>query len=998
MFGRPKATVVLRAILLPGKGQTDRAKRRWMTVSLGCCSWHQTRACSDPLPEGPCARIVEAGVMSMSGLSVGTILLLSVWSLWLLGACEQLGFHRARNVHPAWPVTVRLEPPAVLKPGWPARLPAVAAGLGLVLVPTSLVGWRTYLVVALAALAVIAAFAGGADAGQAPPAADRRLIPAKITRDQGRRLILSSVSLAGVVWLMAQGGGAYWDYLAEIRLAALVVVLVAVIVYGQILGVPELRRRRGAHEEEVRRLRKIHEVELAALMALPTRRSGYRMGTHTGAASDNGGRHHPPADEVWAGNGSRQEAGAHTAGRTSSQRSGAHGETPPDVDRVSAAPAGQSGPPGTPLGWEYHVPGDRGAGTGAGDSAARQGGLRLEASGDRELPPEAAAELVKARSELDCATTELPDDFDTWSRDAQLYLVAEMARRSSGRWPLVLGAAAGDADEPGEPEWKVVFAPERASGEDGAAPAALRPGAQTPSQLATAGRNDVVRDVPAQQGTSQTILLLDTLAIDTLLAAVLGTPRPPGADIETIRIIKIVIQPRGLMIMAVKVAVNAFLNAHGLGVLAPACGRVTTKVLRALLDYLLGPDRRFAELKKALDAFEEFLCAANGRPADSQRLRDQFAQWAAGVPRPQQDPTSKASSTGWRPAYRAPAGDSRSASDGWQDSRARPPYDEPGQSAAPHTASEEWAAPGHRADRPTSPRSGTSPAAPVTPAAHRQMRETSATSREDARTAETGEVHGSRPASDGTREPRTAGRDGAVVAPGGKARDLAAGPGRAQDPSAPNRDPIGGAFGAGKVRGVLPVSDEAREPGAASRDATAGTPAADGMSRLHASDETPGRGALGHPGATDTPDHRTEPGGKHLPTATGEHGIRGISSRDNTAGPPQPHEARDVVPDLGARRQSAAGRNKTIRSRDALRPTAEGRRPLVAGPDEPASTCEPHEMGNVSAPGEGRHSPADSPRELNLRMRRRPTTGPAPPNIPCARPGQERESGGRTAR
>lgn len=187
-------------------------------------------------------------------MSLGTAALLSVWTLWLVAACHAL------TVRPPWrpfslgrSLVLRVGRPAALKLAWPVPLSVVFVALGLVLVLASIVTWRAYVVVALAVQAILAAFAGSAGAGGS--ATIRLTSRAEITRDQGARLLWSSVSLVGVVWLGLRAGGSYGQYVAEARVPALVGLALALIVYGRVLALPELRRRRDAKRDLEQRLR-----------------------------------------------------------------------------------------------------------------------------------------------------------------------------------------------------------------------------------------------------------------------------------------------------------------------------------------------------------------------------------------------------------------------------------------------------------------------------------------------------------------------------------------------------------------------------------------------------------------------------------------------------------------------------------------------------------------------------------------------------------------------
>jgi hypothetical protein len=125
---------------------------------------------------------------------------------------------------------------------------------------------------------------------------------------------------------------------------------------------------------------------------------------------------------------------------------------------------------------------------------------------------------------------------------------------------------------------------------------------------------------------SQTVIFLDAAILDTLIAVLL--PGSHGVNYsDGISAIKISIRPRMLVIKSVTLTVGAVLNAHGLGVLAPAIGRITTKILVPTLNLLLGPDCRHDKLMKLLDLADVGLYTANGRPADSPAFRRNLSDW-----------------------------------------------------------------------------------------------------------------------------------------------------------------------------------------------------------------------------------------------------------------------------------------------------------------------------------------------------------------------------------
>jgi hypothetical protein len=559
--------------------------------------------------------------MNMSGLGVETILLLLVWSVWLLAACEQLSFHRPRHLPVAWPVALRLEPSAKMKPAWPVRFSAVVAGLGLVLVPASLVSWRTFLMVMLAVQAIITAFVGSAGAGQTQSAMGRRRAPGLAARDQRRRLVLCSVSLAGVVWLVLQGGGTYWDYFLQVRLVPLIIVVVALIVYGQLLGLPELGRlariwhrmrsagapgveqaanasdgdaQNQADREEIRRLRELYQEEIRRL-----RQAHQEEIRRLGEAHQD--QQQPVAGDSPEPSGPPSWNGA----ESDPQPVGERGETPPVRDQVSTSGGPQAGSAGTHWTWTYHLRGDRDIDAPSGGSPVWRGEWVQTASGGETPPNKTAARVREIRSKLEHVAKALPPDQD-WTREVQLRLADEVTRDNPARWPLVFAATASDEDKRSTPGWVLVVERPPGPAGHGAGP---------------------------QPGAGGTIFLLDAAAMDTLIVIFLGPVGSNGPNYGlTITVVKILIQPRRFVITAASMTIAALLNAHGLGALAPAFTRIMSKVLQAVLDYLLGPDSRYSKLEQALDLVGICLYAADGRPADSQKLRGLFADWCAGGP------------------------------------------------------------------------------------------------------------------------------------------------------------------------------------------------------------------------------------------------------------------------------------------------------------------------------------------------------------------------------
>ena len=120
----------------------------------------------------------------------------------------------------------------------------------------------------------------------------------------------------------------------------------------------------------------------------------------------------------------------------------------------------------------------------------------------------------------------------------------------------------------------------------------------------------LLREKAAEHRTSQVIYVIDRAVIETLLNAVLAPLGGHGPNYdELISIIKIVIQPRMLVVKIVTMTAGTFLKAHGLGLLGPASGRILTRILVAMLDYLLGDGRRRSRLAWFLNWIEIILYA-----------------------------------------------------------------------------------------------------------------------------------------------------------------------------------------------------------------------------------------------------------------------------------------------------------------------------------------------------------------------------------------------------
>lgn len=179
---------------------------------------------------------------------------------------------------------------------------------------------------------------------------------------------------------------------------------------------------------------------------------------------------------------------------------------------------------------------------------------------------------------------------------ASLTLCVLWAGESSWSSPRRDSTAGGDAAQPGRPA--------RAGAEPGDE-------ASTPSQAADAEFNVV---------TVYTFRIL----LDALFAE--WPSAPPTIGEQTIEVIKIVIQPRGLAIKLATITIDAFLHARGLGLLAPAAARQLSRTLGSILNALLGPAQH-GTLLKYLNLAEDALYAANGRLTDSPDIRATLRGW-----------------------------------------------------------------------------------------------------------------------------------------------------------------------------------------------------------------------------------------------------------------------------------------------------------------------------------------------------------------------------------
>ena len=332
-----------------------------------------------------------------------------------------------------------------------------------------------------------------------------------------------------------------------------------------------------------------------------------------------------------AADAARRPSGASTWADRAGQWPGGQRGTAPQASPPIATPPGSTSA-GTVLRWSYQGPG-RGEVAGTGN-ATGGGSLRPIVGGVGPPPPEVAATLRNVVSEFSGATAALPGDFAQLSGKAQIRCMAGVAKQVPGHW-LPAGAATSDLDLPAERTnwtWTVFFEPGPTPGPQ----SSTRSPRSTDQKPAGHGRPDTARAGDAQTdnasdpGRNQTVILLDAAVLDTLIAVLL--PSSHGVNYnDPISVIKISIQPRMLVIKSVTLTVGAILNAHGLGVLAPAFGRITTKILVPTLNLLLGPDCRHDKLMKSLDLLDFGLYAANGRPTDSPTFRRNLSNWVAGA-------------------------------------------------------------------------------------------------------------------------------------------------------------------------------------------------------------------------------------------------------------------------------------------------------------------------------------------------------------------------------
>jgi hypothetical protein len=352
-----------------------------------------------------------------------------------------------------------------------------------------------------------------------------------------------------------------------------------------------------------------------------------------GGMEATGPERYPAAADV-----ARRPSGASTSAHRGGQRPGGqHGTAPQAGPAITSPPDSTSA--GALLHWSYQGTGS-GEVAGAGNAKAADSS-RPVIAGAGPPPPEVAATLRDVVSELRVAAAALPGDFAQLTGEAQIRCMAGVAKHVPGRW-FPAGAVTGNLDLPAEKTnwtWTVFLEPGSTSG---AQSSKTRPARSTDQAPAGHKRPDPAdagdaRTDASGPGRSQTVILLDAAILDTLTAILL--PGTHGVNYgDAIGAIKISIRPRMLVIKSVNLTVGAILNAHGLGVLAPAFGRITTKILVPTLNLLLGPDCRHDKLIKSLDLLDVGLYAANGRLTDSPTFRSNLSDWVAGAhgppPRP----------------------------------------------------------------------------------------------------------------------------------------------------------------------------------------------------------------------------------------------------------------------------------------------------------------------------------------------------------------------------
>ncbi len=304
---------------------------------------------------------------------------------------------------------------------------------------------------------------------------------------------------------------------------------------------------------------------------------------------------------------------------------------PPDLPISTAAE--ETSLTGEPPPWTYYGPGGDDVAGSRGDT--RHSSLRPNLADEGHPPPKVTAKVRKIVSDLTTEGYARPEDFARLAGKSYIPRMADTANHAPHLWLLVSAMTDDDTDLTGD--WTIVVGPGPSSA--GTAPQAREPGStdQPPPGHVRPDPAHRARTAPRQDsshsGRSQTVILLDAAALDTLIAALLGPVGSHGlAYSETISVIKICLQPRMLVIKSVTMTVGAILNAHGLGVLAPASGRIITKVLIPALNLVLGVDSSHARLMTFLDGLDIGLNTANGWPTDAPEFRSKLSDWMAGAP------------------------------------------------------------------------------------------------------------------------------------------------------------------------------------------------------------------------------------------------------------------------------------------------------------------------------------------------------------------------------
>jgi hypothetical protein len=151
----------------------------------------------------------------MNGIAAGQLLLLSLWTLWLLAALSLLP-------RPAG-----------------SALPIGVAAVGLVLVLTGAVPWR-YCVIGGLVVHIVAAVTTIVTQGQGPGQSPGQ----GPSQGQLRQALLASVSLGGLIWVLILRPTIPWLYPADIPIMIVTVVAVAAAEYGGWILIERMVQRR----------------------------------------------------------------------------------------------------------------------------------------------------------------------------------------------------------------------------------------------------------------------------------------------------------------------------------------------------------------------------------------------------------------------------------------------------------------------------------------------------------------------------------------------------------------------------------------------------------------------------------------------------------------------------------------------------------------------------------------------------------------------------------